>query len=89
MKHSPWSRFEAMSENLNVQLIKQTLRAKYRAGPTDMPYLKVFVPSLVVPHISNRSGDPVKSLRTMQLSGTIASEGCDPIEGSSNAVAVL
>ena len=42
---------------------------------------------LVVPHPKNRGGDPVKSLRTMQLTAIIV-EGYDPIEANSNAVAV-
>ena len=42
----------------------------------------------VVPHPRNRSGDPVKSLRTMQLNGTVAKEGYDPVEANSNGVAV-
>ena len=41
-----------------------------------------------VPHPRNRSGDPVKSLRTMQLNGTVAKEGYDPVEANSNGVAV-
>ena len=42
---------------------------------------------LVVPHPKNRGGDAVKSLRTMQLTASIA-EGYDTIEANSNAVAV-
>ena len=42
---------------------------------------------MVVPHPKNRGGDPVKSLRTMQLSANIA-EGYDSIEANSNAAAV-
>ena len=42
----------------------------------------------VVPHPRNRSGDPVKSLRTMQLNGTVAKEGYDPVEANSSGVAV-
>ena len=42
----------------------------------------------VVPQPRNRSGDPVKSLRTMQLKGTVAKEGYDPVEANSNGVAV-
>ena len=81
-----------MSENNAIQLIKKSiaLRAKYRADQGHAtPTIRVYAPPLVVPHAKNRGGDPVKSLRTIQLSGTIACEGCDPIEGSSNAVAVL
>ena len=80
-----------MSENNTIQIIKKgiALRAKYRAEQGDTPTIKVFAPPLVVPHGKNRGGDPVKSLRTRQLSGTIACDGCDPIEGCGNAVAVL
>ena len=42
----------------------------------------------MVPHPRNRSGDPVKSFRTMQLDGTVAKEGYDPVEANSNGVAV-
>ena len=42
----------------------------------------------MVPHPKNRGGDPVKSLRTMQLNGTVAVEGYDTIEANSNGVAV-
>ena len=45
-------------------------------------------PLLVVPHPKNRGGDPVKSLRTMQLNAIVAVEGYDPIEANCNAVAV-
>ena len=80
-----------MSENNTIQIIKKgiALRAKYRVEQGDTPTIKVFAPPLVVPHGKNRGGDPVKSLRTRQLSGTIACDGCDPIEGCGNAVAVL
>ena len=65
--------------------IKQSIcfRAKYRVDPK-----KVMSPLLVVPHPKNRGGDPVKSLRTMQLNATVAVEGYDPIEANCNAVAV-
>ena len=74
----------------NVQLIKKSIacRAKYRLGQGSGPTFKTVVPSLVVPHPKNRGGDPVKSLRTLQLSGTIAVDGFDPIEAGGNAVAV-
>jgi len=67
------------------QKIKQSIcfRAKYRVDPK-----KVMSPLLVVPHPKNRGGDPVKSLRTMQLNATVAVEGYDPIEANCNAVAV-
>ena len=58
-------------------------RAKYR-----VEVKKVMSPMLVVPHPKNRGGDPVKSLRTMQLVATVAVEGYDPIEANCNAVAV-
>ena len=45
-------------------------------------------PWLVVPHPKNRGGEPVKSLRTKQLTGTLAEEGYDPIEANVNAVVV-
>jgi len=55
-----------------TQIIKQNLcfRAKYRVDPK-----KVISPLSVVPHPKNRGGDPVKSLRTMQLNGTLTVEG--------------
>ena len=63
--------------------IASYFRAKYR---TDSK--KVISPLSVVPHPNNRGGDPVKSLRTMQLNGTVAVEGYDPIEANGNGVAV-
>ena len=67
-----------------TQIIKQSIcfRAKYRVDPK-----KVISPLSVVPHPKNRGGDPVKSLRTMQLNGTLVVEGYDPIEANSNGVA--
>ena len=68
-----------------MQRIKQSIayRAKYRIdGKRLIGVLSV------VPHPRNRSGDPVKSLRTMQLNGTVAKEGYDPVEANSNGVAV-
>ena len=67
--------------------IKQSIcwRAKYRVDPKNLTPMS---PLLVVPHPKNRGGDPVKSLRTMQLNGTVAVEGYDPIEANCNAVAV-
>ena len=69
----------------STQKIKQSIcyRAKYRVDSK-----KVMCPLLVVPHPKNRGGDPVKSLRTMQLTGTVAVEGYDAIEANCNAVAV-
>ena len=65
--------------------IKQSIcfRAKYRVDPK-----KVMSPLLVVPHPKNRGGDPVKSLRTMQLNATVALAGYDPIAANCNVVAV-
>ena len=48
----------------------------------------MIAPLSVVPHPKNRGGDPVKSLRTMQLNGTITVDGYDSVEANSNAVAV-
>ena len=74
-----------------VALIKQALcfRAKYRYGQTDKPYMLKLHPMLVVPHPQNRSGEPVKSLRTRELSGTIANDGADAEEANLSAVAVM
>ena len=68
-----------------TQLINQSIcfRAKYRTHDKRMNRVLA-----VVPHPRNRSGDPVKSLRTMQLNGTVAKEGYDPVEAKSNGVAV-
>ena len=70
------------------QIIKQSIcfRAKYKSA--DKPTVIVLHPLSVVPHPKNRGGDQVKSLRTMQLNGTVATEGYDPIEANSNGVAV-
>ena len=75
----------------DTQMIKKSIcwRAKYRLdqevpGPT----LRVLSPQIVVPHPRNRGGDPVKSLRTKELTATILNDGCDPLEACSNAVAV-
>ena len=69
----------------DTQKIKQSLalRAKYRIGPK-----RYFSPLLVVPHPKNRGGDPVKSLRTIQLNGDVAVGGYDSLEANCNAVAV-
>ena len=68
-----------------TQIIKRSLcfRAKFSTGPK-----RVISPLSVVPHPKNRGGDPVKSLRTMQLNGTVTKEGYDPVEANSNGVAV-
>ena len=62
----------------NSQHIKQSVafRAKHRVDPKN---LQVMSPLLVVPHPKSRGGDPVKSLRTMQLNATVAVVGFDPI----------
>ena len=67
-----------------TQIIKQSLcfRAKYKVGK------KVMSPLLVVPHPRNRGGEPVKSLRTMQLNGTVVKAGYDSVEANNSAVAV-
>ena len=66
----------------NGQIKKSlALRAKYRVYKRKVP------PMLVVPHPKNRGGDPVKSLRTMQLTAVIV-DGYDSIEANSNAIAV-
>ena len=74
----------------DVQVIKQSiaLRAKYRKGQGPEPWIQTFSPVLAVPHPKNRGGDPVVSKRTKQLSGHITTEGHDPVEASSSAVAV-
>ena len=73
-----------------TQLIKRSiaLRAKYRLEQGSAPTMRLYAPSLAVPHPKNRGGDPVKSLRTIQLSGSIVQDGCDVVEANSNAVAV-
>ena len=76
----------------NNQIIKQSLcfRAKYRVQREGSEGIALVVhpPLSVVPHPKNRGGDPVKSLRTIQLNGTVAAEGYDRIEANSNGVAV-
>ena len=74
----------------DTQLIKKSiaLRAKYRLEQGSEPTMRLFAPPLAVPHPKNRGGDPVKSLRTSQLSGSIVQDGCDVVEANSNAVAV-
>ena len=80
----------ASSTKPNVQLIKQSIayRAKYRKGQGPQPYIQTFSPALAVPHPKNRGGDPVVSKRCKQLSGHITTEGHDPVEAASSAVAV-
>ena len=65
-------------------IIKKSIcyRAKYRVAS------KLLNPLFVVPHPCNRGGDPVKSLRTKQLSGNLVTDGYDPEEAQGNAVAV-
>ena len=80
----------------DTQIIKVSLAYRARFGmrteeflPTEEgPHIVVFSPGLVVPHPSNRSGDPVRSMRTKELSGTIVVDGCDLVEATGNAVAV-
>ena len=74
----------------DTQLIKKSIafRAKYRLEQGSEPTMRLFAPPLAVPHPKNRGGDPVKSLRTIQLSGSIVQDGCDVVEANSNAVAV-
>ena len=75
----------------DVGLIKQALcfRAKYRYGQMDRPYMLKLHSMLVVPHPRNRSGEPVKSLRTRELSGTIAKDGADADEANLAAVCIM
>ena len=74
----------------DTQMIKRSIicRAKYRLEQGPGPTYRALAPHLVVPHPRNRGGDPVKSLRTKELSGTVLVDGCDPLEACSNAVAV-
>ena len=67
-----------------TQIIKRSIcfRAKYRVREKKRKNL----PWLVVPHPKNRGGDPIKSIRTKQLTGTIAVDGYDPVEANSNGV---
>ena len=83
----------AVAENnrkQKTQLIKLSiaLRAKYRLGQGDRPYMAVLEPGQVVPHPGNRSGDPVKSMRTQELTGMVCCDGFDETEANSAAVAV-
>ena len=74
-----------------TQVIKASIafRAKYRMDQSaSTPTITRYAPALVVPHPKNRGGVPVKSIRTMQLSGDLVRDGFDPIEADSNAVAV-
>ena len=67
-----------------TQIIKRSIchRAKYRVRVKKTKLL----PWLVVPHPKNRGGDPIKSIRTKQLTGTIAKDGYDAVEANSNGV---
>ena len=81
----------AQSKLNTSQVIKASiaLRAKYRLDQDRAtPTLVRWAPALAVPHPKNRGGDPVKSSRTVQLSGDLVKDGFDPIEADSNAVAV-
>ena len=75
---------------IDTQMIKRSIafRAKYRLEQGPGPTYRVLSPQIVVPRPRNQCGDPVKSLRTKELSGTIVVDGCDPVEASCNAVAV-
>ena len=77
-------------EACDNQAIKRSLcyRAKYKVGQGDEPTYKTVSPFYVVPHPHNRSGLMVTSLRTKQLSGTVAKEACDSAEANNSAVAV-
>ena len=79
-----------MSKLSTVQVIKMSIafRAKYRLEQGPTPTLKYYTPALAVPHPKNRGGDAVRSIRTIELSGDITRDGCDPIEANANAVAV-
>ena len=74
----------------DTQMIKKSIvfRAKYRLEQGPGPTYRVLSPLIVVPHPRNRGGDPVRSLRTKELSGAVVVDGCDPLEACSNAVAV-
>ena len=74
----------------DTRMIKKSIasRAKYRLEQGAGPTYRLVSPHIVVPHPRNRGGDPVKSLRTKELSGTVSHDGCDPLEACSNAVAV-
>ena len=67
-----------------TQIIKRSIchRAKYRVRAKKTTLL----PWLVVPHPKNRGGDPIKSIRTKQLTGTIAKDGYDAVEANSHGV---
>ena len=76
-----------MSESTEfTQIIKRSIayRAKYRVGKKT----KRILPWLVVPHPKNRGGEPIKSIRTKELTGTIAEDGYDEVEANSNGVVV-
>ena len=73
-----------VSKDSTNHIIKKSIayRAKYKVTT------KQIHPLLVVPHPCNRGGEPVKSLRTKQISGNIVTDGYDPTEAQSNAVVV-
>jgi len=68
-----------------TQIIKKSIgyRAKYRVGKK-----RKILPWLVVPHPKNRGGEPIKSIRTKELTGAIAEDGYDAVEANSNGVVV-
>ena len=79
-----WRKQNPILKDCTNHIIKKSIayRAKYRVTS------KQISPLFVVPHPCNRGGDPVKSLRTKQLSGNLVTDGYDPTEAQSNAVAV-
>ena len=74
----------------DAQLIKRSIayRAKWRKGQGPGPCITTFPPVLVVSHPRNRGGDPIVSSRTKQLGCMISTDGHDPVEAASSAVAV-
>ena len=69
-----------------TQLIKQMIqfRAKYRVPGGKRRYC----PGRVVPHPSNRGGDPMAPTRLRELGGTLSLEGYDRVEANTNGVVV-
>ena len=74
-----------MADEKSRQIIKKSIafRARFRVESK-----KVVTPFQVVPHPSNRGGDPVKSLRTQQIIYDIMKDGYDPVDANSNGVLV-
>ena len=69
-----------------TQLIKQMIqfRAKYRVPGGKRRYC----PGRVVPHPSNRGGDPMAPTRLRELGGTLTIVGYDRVEANTNGVVV-